>query len=913
MTAPRRSLASGIAHRAIGLLGLVVRRSLRDRWIEEWRAEVDHAARRLVGRRGSAIALLSFVAGAIPDAVLSHWLPRRRTTRLRSGGKFVGVTQDLRRAVRGVVRAPGFTATVVLSLGLGLAANTAAYAFLQATLFPGLPGAADPERLVRVLLEERCNGPYRCDLATSFDDLGVLRDGLRGLSGLAGSTRLSLATAIRGHAVSINGGLVSANYFDVLGVRIPLGRGFLSEEGQPANAAVAVITHGLWQRLFAGDPAALGEFISVGGHPVRIVGIASPEFSGSLRLGLQPMELWMPSGFARTIGVDRDAAAIGNGLFMSPLFIGRIDPSASLEVLKAQAPVAAARVAASRARPTNVAVLVTQYGVRDRSGIALDIAGVLAVPAMVLMIACINASNLLLVRGQQRARDIAVRLAIGAGRWRIAREILAECVVLAVLSGAVAVVLGYWGLRAVERFMQLPLSVDGRTVVLTFVTALLSVLVFGFVPAFRVSRLAPVAVLASRTGNTTSRARTRELLVGAQVALSVGMLAVGMQSISAVTALTRITGADDPARLLVVSFDLSQFNLAPAAMDDFYDRVAARVQQLPGVTRLGIAAANGLWKMSNGSFDGINTWPPVTAQGSGWPRGASHGMGRTLKGGYVGGELFESIGLRLLEGRLFEPADRVGVPRVAIVSRAMAQYYYQGRALGQPLRIAAPSQKYEGGHDVVIIGVVESARDPNYMRTPDAAMPSVYVPSRLEPAPALALYVRTAGDPAPLVAAIRAQVDAVDPRVPIVSSTTLASNRYERSTEERLVSQGLATLGVIALLLATGGLYGAVSFIVSSRRREVGVRMALGAAPRGIMTMMLIAGLRMALAGAAFGAVIALITSGVIRASMYGIPTIDAAALLLPSALSTGAVLAASLMPARRAARVDPLVVLREE
>jgi len=229
------------------------------------------------------------------------------------------------------------------------------------------------------------------------------------------------------------------------------------------------------------------------------------------------------------------------------------------------------------------------------------------------------------------------------------------------------------------------------------------------------------------------------------------------------------------------------------------------------------------------------------------------------------------------------------------------------------LRIAASDQNYDGGHDAVIVGVVESTRDPNYVRTPDAALTTVFLPSRLEPTPALSLYVRTIGDPAPLVAAIRAQVEAVDTRVPIAGLTTLESNRYERSTEERLVSQGLATLGVVALVLATGGLYGAVSFIVSSRRREVGVRMALGAAPRGIMTMMLIAGLRMALAGAALGAVLALIASGVLRASMYGIPTIDPAALVLPSVLLTGAVLAASLMPARRAARVDPLVVLREE
>jgi putative ABC transport system permease protein len=904
-------LARALAHHAIYLLGLIVRRSLRDRWLEEWHAEVDHAARRSETRRGSGISLLSFAAGAIADAILSHRLPRSRTLP-RSSARLIGVTQDFRRAVRAIVHAPGFTATVVLSLGLGLAANTAAYAFLQATLFPGVPGAADPDRLVRVSLEQRCGGGSRCSMTTTFEDLVVLREGLPSLSGLAASTRLSLAAGVRGQALTINGALVSANYFDVLGVQTPLGRGFLPDEERPANAAVAVIAYGLWQRLFAGDRAVLGEYITVGGHGVRIVGVASPESGRRVGWGSQPTEVWLPSGFARSIGVDREQAARRSGLVTQLLFIGRLDRSSSLDGLQTEAPVAAARVAASRTVPVaNITVSAVPFGVKDRSGIALDIAGVLMVPAIVLLIACINASNLLLVRGQQRARDIAVRLAVGASRWRIAREILAECVVLALLSGAVAVALGYWALRAVETFMQLPLALDARTVMMTFITALVSVLGFGFAPAFRVSRLALGAALASRSANATSRSRMREVLVGAQVALSIGLLAAGTQSMSAVTALADITGADDPDHLVMVSFDLSQFGMPATAMDDFYDRVAERVRRMPGVARVGVAPSNGVWRMTTGSFDGVHMWPPGAPVG--WPPDAPLSNGRTLKGGYVGGDVFESIGLRLLEGRGFEPADRVGRPRVAIVSRATAQHYYDGHALGQLMRIAAPGQTHEAGHDVLIVGVVESARDPNYMRTPDAGQPAVYVPVRLEPTPALSVYVRTVGDPAPLVAALRAQVDAVDARVPIVSSTTLAWNRYQRSTEERLVSQGLATLGVIALVLATGGLYGAVSFIVSSRRREVGVRMALGAAPRGIMTMMLIAGLRMAIGGAAFGAVIALITSGLVRASMYGIPTIDPAALMLPSALLTGAVLAASLVPARRAARVDPLVVLREE
>jgi putative ABC transport system permease protein len=903
MTRPLRlRVVLALAHRLIALLAPLAPSRVRARWTEEWHAEIDHAAERLAERRGRSIVLLSFAAGAIPDALGLRRLPRPQVP-AAAAPRLIGVSQDLRRALRGLAHTPGFTLTVVLSLGLGLAANTAAFAFLSTTLFPGLPGAADSDRLVRVRLESRCAGDEQCNRPTTFEDLRVLRDGLGGLSGLAGASRTSMAIGARGQAAMIRGALVSANYFEVLGVALPLGRGFTPEEERPANAAVAVIGHGMWQRMFGGDPSALGDFITVGGHAVRVVGVASSAFGVASRWGMQPIEVWLPWGFAPTIGADRPSTGLRAGLVFDIDAIGRIDSSTSLELVRAQAPAAAARVAATRADgTTHIALAVTPYGATNLPGAALDIAGTLLVPVIVLAIACINAANLLLVRGQQRARDIAVRLAIGASRGRIAREVLIESLLLALLSGGVAVAIGVVGIRAVESLVPMTLRIDGSTIALTFVTAIVSVIAFGVVPALRASRTAPGVALASRSG-TPSRSRTRQILVGAQVALSVALLAVGTQTTSAVAALSRITGADDPARLLIVTFDLSQFGMPTAAMESFYDRVAQRVKQLPGVKDVGVAPPGAVWNLPGAGLSAMKIWPPDT----------SPGAGRGHIGGYAGGDLFETIGLRLLQGRRFEPADRGGVPRVVIVSRAAAQRYFGGHAIGRIMRVSAIGRTYEQGHDVAIVGVVESPRDPNYVRRPNAEAAVVFLPAPLEPAPALALYVRALDDPAPLLSAIRTQVDAVDSRVPFARTATLASSLYERETEGRLVAQALAALGVIALVLATGGLYGAVSFIVSSRRREVGVRLALGAVPRAIVIMMVTAGLRPALAGGAAGGIVALIGSALLRASMFGIPAIDPVALVVPTALLVGAVLAASIVPARRAARVDPLVVLREE
>ena len=396
------------------------------------------------------------------------------------------------------------------------------------------------------------------------------------------------------------------------------------------------------------------------------------------------------------------------------------------------------------------------------------------------------------------------------------------------------------------------------------------------------------------------------MLVAVQVALSISLLATGAQLITAVRQLAGATGIEDASRLLLVSFDLSQLNATPARTEAFYNRLLEQARRLPGIERAGLGGTGALWTLGMGRSqnNSVVIWVP----------GASLRFQPVLLGGYAGGDLIEAAGLQLVAGRLFTAADRGRPPRVAIVNQTAAAQYFGGAALGRVIRVAPRDGTYETAREVEIVGVIKPTLDPQYVQDPvDPTVSAIYVPERLRHEPALTLYVRTREGAAPVLPALQRAVSSIDPAVPILKSATLSQQRFDRDIEGRLAAQELTVLGVLGLALAAGGLYGMVSFLVASRRREIGVRMALGARPQGIVQLMLATGMRTALAGAGIGAAIAVAVSVLIRAQMYGVPPIDILALVGASTLLVGAILLATVIPARAAARVDPLVVLRED
>jgi predicted permease len=868
----------------------------RGRWTEEWQAELAHAAEATAGRPRATMRLLRFAAGAIADVVSLYRLPRAVVTVRES--RLHGIGQDLRFAARNLATAKAFTATVVGSLSIGVAAVAGAYAFINAGLFPTFPGVIAQDRLVEIYIDR-----------SMFEDAGALRNAIPAFSGVSATLPLSLAVSVREQAIAARGALVSTNYFDVLGARMDAGRGFVASDGQAANAAVAVISHQLARRLF-GTNAAVGQSITVAGQPVHVIGVAEPGFAGTNRSGPRyAREIWLPAAMAPLVaapGQDLNEMTLPSG--QAPLtHVGRVSGSESLDAVLAQAAAAAANIAAGRvAAPRRVFTRVQPSSDRYDAEMAGQITVIMLLPSMVLVIGCINAANILLARGTARMRDVAVRVALGAGRWRIVRYLLVEGVLLALLAAAVTVPILMWALGTLDMVVPLGAEVNVGVIAVATAASLGSVLLFALAPAVRVSAARPGTVLGtSRVGDTPRRARLRQTLVAVQVALSLGLLATGGQLLPAVASLMAVTGAADPSRLLMVPFDLGQLNASPAEADRFYGALVERVTRLQGVAHAGIARTSAVW-----TFGGGKGQSPVVV----WLGGPSPKDAELLLGGYAGGDLIEAIGIPLREGRLFGPADRAGRPRVAIVNRTAATQFFAGAALGRVIRVSARNVGHEESQEVEIVGVIDPALEPAYVvDSDDPTVSAIYLPSPLEPEPALTLYVRVRGEATSLAPAIREAAANIDPRVPVGEITTLAAMQHERFTEERLVAQGLALLGVLGLALACGGLYGTIAFMVAMRRREIGVRMALGAEPRRILRLTLKQGMRTALVGSAAGGAIAIAISVLARANMYGVPPIDLVALAGTAAILLAAVLVASLIPARSAARVDPLVVLREE
>jgi predicted permease len=875
-----------LARALIRVLRPLAPRAMRDRWVEEWLGEIEHSN-----------AGLRFALGAIPDVIALHRLPRKVAAERRSWAR--GLQQDFRHAARNLRAAPGFTCTVVASLTLGMVVVAGAYAFINVALFPALPGVPNQRRLIEIYMER-----------STLDERTALRETVAGVDAVASTMSRRFAISTRDQVLSVPGALVSANYFDVLGTRMQAGRGFLNGDERPAQAAVVVLSAALSRRLF-GDASPVGQFMTVAGQPVQIVGVAEEGFTGTYRSFDADTDIFVGWGMADKVATDRSDVPrpppVPGEFEMT--HIARLSEESSVPQALRQARVVAPRLVAARIGPKGRPFTrIRRLGWDDADGVLVrQVAAVLAVPGLVLLIGCINAATLVLARGTQRLRDVAVRLALGASRWRIVRSFLVESLLLALITAGVTLPVLSWTLTGLEQLVPARFTVDGRVATFAVLVSCASVLVFGLVPAIRLSASSSAAALASsRTPETPRRSRTRNVLVAIQVALSIALLATGGQLITAVRQLAAATGIDDASRLLLVSFDLSQLNATEARTEAFYNGLLERVQRLPGVERAGLGGTGAVWTigMGRGQNNSVIVWVPD----------AQPGMAPVLLGGYAGGDLIEAAGLQLMSGRLFTAADRGGSPRVAVVNQTAAAQYFGGAAIGHTVRVAARDGTYETAREVEIVGVITPALDPQYVRDPvNPTVPAIYLPERLRHEPALTLYVRTRDGAAPVLPAIQRAASSLDRAVPLLNSATLAQQRVDRDIEGRLAAQGLTVLGVLGLALAAGGVYGMVSFLVASRRREIGVRMALGARPQGIVQLMLARGMRTALAGAGIGVAIAVVVSVLLRAQMYGVPPIDILALVGASALLFGAVLVATVIPASAAARVDPLVVLRED
>lgn len=871
------------------LVARVVPASFRDRWVEEWRAEIDHAAARGLGPRER----LAMAAGAIPDALATRRVLKEcRGTAGPRPSLFHALDQDVRYAMRGLTKSPGFALGVVLSLAVGIGANAAAFSFIDAVVFRPFPAVRDQHELVRISISA-ADSDRAIARGLTYRDFQALRETMTTLAGLSAQVNVTFAIFGEGQAAAVPGALVSANYFDVIGVA-PAGGRFLLERDDRFDAdPVVVISDALWERLYRRDPAIVGRALMVNGATAHIIGVAPRRFIG-VRKGRQP-DVWLPMAMAELALRDRDERPVrvdrAEALYLD--YVGRRRAGVSIEQVTAEVAVFAARFDATRPNTRSRAV-VTRVWMNDPADNIPAVVGFMALPMLVLAIACVNAANLVLARSSRRVRDWTVRLALGATRWRVVRQVLAESTLLSLAGAGLGLLLARWALSSIASQVPVPIPLDHRVAIFTIVVAVLTAVTFSLGPALGVTRRATKRLAPASSGQGGSaRSRARFTLVALQAALSLGLLATGAQFTNTVRASATQEYIPDPDRLVVTSFDLDPLRLAREAGDDFYRRLGDRVSAIPGVAAAGIATRGLVFGTSQGDSLAHAWLPGARPEGDG------------VRAFHVSPGLLDAIGAPILQGRRFTRADHDAL-RTVVVNQPFVTKFLRGQALGQTFRFGAT--RAAGGTDVTVVGVVDGM-----LKRGDLEPPLVYYPARLTYHPARALYIRLDRTGTFTAAALHAAAREVDARVPVAEISTLADIRGQKDSEMRILTRAAGILGLLALVLAAGGLYSVVSYIVSLRRQEVGIRIALGAEAQAIVGMIVRQALIPTLVGALVGAGCAATAGALIRSRMYGATPVDPLAFGGATVLMLVVMLLASWLPARHAGRVDPVQVLRQE
>jgi predicted permease len=812
---------------------------------------------------------------------------------------------DLRYALRSLSRSPGFAITAILTLALGIGANGAVAGLLNAVMLRPIPGLGDPGQLVWISTQ---GGGIRSGLM-SYPDYLDYRDGNRVMAGMAAYLTAPLSLGSGGEPARVDGEVVSANYFGVLGVAPALGRGFVPDEDEaPLARPVAVVSDRLWRERFAGGTGIIGSQVVINGRQFTVVGVAPAGFRGTELE--RPADLWVPAMMLPAAMPGSPALLTKRGAF-SFRVIGRLATGATVDQAERALRTIARRIEAEHPESRRDELRGLTVGVAPVGGwVQLSAAGdalpliVLSftVTALVMLIAGSNVANLLLVRAAVRRREIGIRLAIGASRGRIVRQLLVESVLLAGIAGVLGLLLSFWATDLGVAFLAPPFALDlSPSVPVLAFTIGLSLLIgagFGLAPALRASRpeLLPALKNEALTAGGTRRSRLQGGFVVAQIALSLVLLvSAGLFLRSLRNAGTVNVGFDaDP--VLAVSLDAQLQGYAPAEVQAFHARLLERVRALPGVQAASLS--------SNVPFSSTMVGTSMYAED---PRARGETMPRHIFFQAVWPDYFRTLGMPVLRGRDVAPTDGPSAPPVAVVSEQLARAVWPGEsALGKRVSIQGAS-----GPFMEVIGVVKDGQYDELGERPKAYL---YVPAAQESGvlPGMTLLVR-ATDPAVLAPAIKREVRAMDASLPLYRITTMRALVDEKVRERAKGATLISAFAGIALLLAALGLYGVMAYTVTQRTREIGVRVALGARQRDVLTLVVGDGARLAVAGVLVGVVLAVGVTRLIGAMLIGVRPYDPLTFAAVSAVLATVALLASWLPARRASRVDPMVALRYE
>ncbi len=884
--------------RLIAFVGVLVPRRLRADWRQEWEAELQHREALLAEwdrlNWQTKLNLLWRSTSAFWDAL---WLQPKRWED--------DMFQDLRFGVRMLLKNPGFTAVAVFTLTLGIGANTAIFSLVNAVLLRQLPFPAAHQ--LTVVYAENLGKPGLAQIPPANADVAELRGQSQSFAHLAAFFLGSADLADSGDPERLGAAGVTAGFFEVLGVTPLLGRTLTAEEEAYGGPPVVLISYGLWQRRFGGDPALLGKGITINGAKRTVIGILPSDFEFPRSAEWQTFssfagrtEVWLPLA----LRAQDDGTGWSNWQSRNErglIVIGRLKGEASLRQAQAEMDVFAARLAndyPKTHKDMGLKLIPLREQLAGKSQKPLLI--LFAAAGLLLLIACVNVANLLLARGAARQQEIAVRAALGAGRGRLMRQLLTECLLLTMLGTGLGLLVAegclktFLALNPVTHSRLDEASLDPVVLGFTALVAVVTSAVFGLIPALQASKLDLRTSLqeSGRSAGGAVREGVRGWLVGAEVALALVLLTIAGLMVRSFLRVQAVQPGFRSDSVLAFNVQLNARYSDGASQVMFFERLVARLEALPGVRAAGAISYLPLGGGENMGRFTVEGEPP-----------ASLGKEPSAERRWVTPGYFATMGIPLRQGRGFTLRDTDGQPKVVVINETMAKKYFSNRdPVGRRLNA--------GGAWRTVVGVVADVRSASLEKEVN---PQLYLPNAQWPWGVMTMVVHTEGDPLALASAARNELKSLDALIPAAKMRTMEQVLASATAVRRFNMALLAFFAVAALLLTLVGIYGVVAFLVGRQTREIGIRIALGAQRRDVLRLVLQQGMRPVVFGSVAGVAGSLMASRLVASQLYGVSPSDPLTLTSIFALLVTAALLACWLPARRAARVDPIVALRQD